>query len=242
MEIVMRKIDELYTDDPSRGSRSIRRQLGRQGIRVNRKRIQRLMRLMGIEAVYPKPRTTRRHPSHKVYPYLLRDLDIEQPNQVWAADITYIPMNRSFMYLVVVMDWYSRKILSWRVSNTMETDFCVEALQEALSRYGRPDIFNTDQGSQFTSKDFTETLKEHGVRISMDGRGRYQDNIIIERLWWTIKYQYLYLHSFDNGLALRRGLAEWISGYNYDRGHSALDDRTPDEVYYNLPHPFAQAA
>jgi len=238
----MQKIDELYTDDPSRGSRSIRRQLRRQGIRVNRKRIQRLMRLMGIEALYPKPRTTRRHPGHKVYAYLLKDLAITQPNQVWAADITYIPMNRGFMYLVVVMDWYSRKILSWRISNTMDSDFCVEALQEALSLYGRPEIFNTDQGSQFTSKDFTGTLKEHDVKISMDGRGRCQDNIMIERLWWTIKYQYLYLRSFENGRTLRCGLAKWISGYNHDRGHSSLDDKTPDEVYYGLPHPFAQAA
>ena len=239
---LMRKIDGLYTDDPSRGSRSIKRQLKRQGIRVNRKRIQRLMRIMGIEAVYPKPRTTRRHPGHKVYPYLLRGMTVEQPNQVWTADITYVPMNRGFMYLVVVMDWYSRKILSWRVSNTMDADFCVEALQEALSRYGRPDIFNTDQGSQFTSKDFTGTLKTHGVKISMDGRGRCQDNIFIERLWWTIKYQYLYLHSFENGSALRRGLTGWISTYYYDRGHSTLDDRTPDEVYYSSPHPLDKAA
>ena len=238
----MRRIDELYTADPSRGSRSIDRQLQRQGIKANRKRIQRLMRLMGIQAIYPRPRTTCPHPEHKIYPYLLRDLSIERPNKVWATDITYIPMDRGFMYLVAVMDWYSRKILSWRVSNTMESDFCVEALQEALSRYGRPDIFNTDQGSQFTSKDFTGTLKDHGVNISMDGRGRCQDNIFIERLWWTIKYQYLYLHSFNGGLALRRGLATWINGYNRDRGHSALDDRTPDEVYYGLPHPFAQAA
>ena len=201
------------------------------------------MRLMGIEVVYPKPpRTTRRHPGNKVYPYLYRNLAIARPNQVWATDITYIPMNRGFMYLVVVMDWYSRKILSWRVSNSMDADFCVEALQEALGRYGRPEIFNTDQGSQFTSKDFIGTLKEHGIKISMDGRGRCQDNIFIERLWWTIKYQYLYLHSFENGSALRRGLNEWISKYNYVRGHSALDDRTPDEVYYGLPHPFAQAA
>ena len=238
----MRKIDELYTDDPSRGSRSIKRQLKRESIRVNRKRIQRLMRLMGIEAVYPKPRTTRRHPDHKVYPYLLRNMTIDRPNQVWAADITYVPMNRGFMYLVVVMDWYSRKILSWQVSNTMDADFCVEALQEALSRYGRPEIFNTDQGSQFTSKDFTGTLKEHDVKISMDGRGRCQDNIFIERLWWTVKYQYLYLRSFGNGSDLRRGLAGWISRYNHDRGHSALDDKTPDEVYYGLPHPFDKAA
>jgi putative transposase len=146
------------------------------------------------------------------------------------------------MYLVVVMDWYSRKILSWRVSNTMDSDFCIQALQEALSRFGRPDIFNTDQGSQFTSKDFTGLLKEHQVKISMDGRRRCQDNIFIERLWWTIKYQYLYLHSFENGLVLRRGLAQWIRGYNHVRGHSSIDDRTPDEVYYGLPHPFAQAA
>ena len=166
----MRKIDELYTDEPSRGSRSIRRQLKRQGIIVNRKRIQRLMRMIGIEAVYPKPRTTRRHPDHKIYPYLLRNLAIEQPNQVWSADITYVPMNRGFMYLVVVMDWYSRKILSWRVSNTMDADFCVEALQEALSRYGWPEIFNTDQGSQFTSKDFTGTLKKHDVKIRSEER------------------------------------------------------------------------
>ena len=238
----MRKIDELYTEDPSRGSRSIRCQLRRQGIRVNRKRIQRLMRLMGIEEIYPKPRTIRRHPGHKRYPYLLKDLAITQPNQVWAADITYVPMSRGFMYLVAVMDWYSRKILSWRVSNTLESDFCVQALKEALSWFGRPDIFNTDQGSQFTSKDFTGLLKEHQVKISMDGRRRCQDNIFIERLWWTVKYQYLYLRSFENGLVLRGGLAVWIRGYNQVRGHSSLDDRTPDEAYYGLPHPFARAA
>ncbi len=239
---LMRKIDELYTEQPSRGSRSIARQLRRQGIKANRKRIQRLMRIMGIEAVYPKPNTSRPHPDHKVYPYLLRNLTIDRPNQVWAADITYIPMERGFMYLVAVMDWHSRKILSWRVSNTMESDFCVEALQEALVRYGCPEIFNTDQGSQFTSKDFTDTLKDNGIDISMDGRGRCQDNIFIERLWWTIKYQYLYLHSFDNGSALRCGLAGWINHYNCDRGHSALDDRTPDEVYFGIAHPFSRAA
>jgi len=239
---LMRKIDELYTEQPSRGSRSIARQLRRQGIKVNRKRVQRLMRLMGIEAVYPKPRTSRPHPEHKIYPYLLRNLTIDQPNQVWATDITYIPMERGFMYLVAVMDWYSRKILSWRLSNTMESDFCVEALKEALSRYGHPEIFNTDQGAQFTSKDFTKTLKNNGVAISMDGRGRCQDNILVERLWWTIKYQYLYLHSFDNGSDLRRGLASWINGYNYDRGHSSLDSKTPNEVYYGLPLPYAEAA
>jgi putative transposase len=240
---LMDKIDKLYTEDPSRGSRAIARHLRRHhGIRANRKKIQRLMRLMGIEAVYPKPNTSRPHPGHKVYPYLLRNLTIDRPNQVWASDITYVKMERGFMYLVVVMDWYSRKILSWRLSNTMESDFCVEALSEALSRYGRPEIFNTDQGSQFTSDDFTDTLKEHGVRISMDGRGRCQDNIFVERLWWTIKHQYLYLHAFDGGAALRNGLCRWISYYNHGRGHSALDDRTPDEVYYGLPLPYAEAA
>jgi len=240
---LMDLIDKLYTEDPSRGSRAIVKQLRRQhGIRANRKKIQRLMRLMGIEAVYPKPNTSRPHPGHKVYPYLLRNLMIERPNQVWASDITYVKMERGFMYLVVVMDWYSRKILSWRLSNTMESDFCVEALSEALSRYGRPEIFNTDQGSQFTSDDFTDTLKEHGVRISMDGRGRCQDNIFVERLWWTIKHQYLYLHAFDGGTALRNGLCRWISYYNHGRSHSALDDRTPDEVYYGLPLPYAEAA
>jgi putative transposase len=239
---LMRMIDELYLQNPSSGSRSLSRQLRRQGKKVNRKRVQRLMRLMGIEAVYPKPRTSRPHPQHKVYPYLLRDLTIDQPNQVWASDITYIPMARGFMYLVAIMDWHSRKILSWRVSNTMEPAFCIDALEEALDRYGAPDIFNTDQGAQFTSNAFTQVLKDHHVAISMDGRGRCQDNIIIERLWWTLKHQYIYLHSFDTGKALRRGLAWWIQFYNQERGHSSLDDRTPDEVYYDLAHPFAEAA
>jgi putative transposase len=238
----MRKIDELYLDNPSSGSRTIKRQLYRQGIRVSRKRIQRLMRLMGIEAVYPKPRTSRAHPQHKVYPYLLRDLTIDRSNQVWAADITYIPMDRGYMYLVAIMDWHSRKVLSWRVSNTMEPAFCVNALEEALSRLGAPEIFNTDQGAQFTSQAFTQVLKDHNVSISMDGRGRCQDNIFIERLWWTLKHQYIYLHSFDTGKALRRGLAEWLQYYNFVRGHSSLDGKTPDEVYFGLPRPFSEAA
>ena len=238
---LMRQIDEMYLQDPTLGSRSISRQFKRQGQKVNRKRIQRLMRLMGLEAIYPKPRTSRPHPQHRVYPYLLRDLTINRPNQVWAADITYVPMARGFMYLVAIMDWHSRKILSWRVSNTLEPSFCVEALQEALERYGSPEIFNTDQGAQFTSTAFTEVLKDNAVKISMDGRGRCQDNIFIERLWWTIKYQYLYLRSFDTGRALRQGLKEWIGYYNEERSHSSLDDRTPDEVYYGLPHPFAEA-
>jgi len=209
---------------------------------VNRKRVQRLMRLMGLEAIYPKPKTSRPHPGHKVYPYLLRNLKIDHSNQVWAADVTYIPMARGFMYLAVVMDWHSRKVLSWRLSNTLEADFCVEALEDALLRHGRPEIFNTDQGAQFTSQAFTGLLKSHEIQISMDGRGRVQDNIFIERLWWSIKYQYLYLWSFDNGAQLRKGLGQWFQLYNQERSHQALDNLTPDEVYYGLPHPFAEAA
>jgi putative transposase len=239
---LMRLIDEQYLKTPTWGSRSMRNHLRRLGYKINRKRIQRLMRLMGLEAIYPRPKTSRPHPEHKVYPYLLRNLNIERPNQVWSTDITYLPMNRGFMYLVAVMDWHSRKVLSWRLSNTMETDFCVEAVEEAIRRYGAPEIFNTDQGSQFTSDDFTGLLKKHDIAISMDGRGRAQDNIFIERLWWTLKYNYIYLRSFDNGAVLRRGIRGWFSFYNQERFHQALDNLTPDEVYYGLPHPFAEAA
>jgi putative transposase len=239
---LMQLIDEQYLKTPTWGSRSMRSHLWRLGYKVNRKRVQRLMRLMGLEAIYPKPRTSRPHPEHKIYPYLLRDLRIERPNQVWAADITYIPMARGFMYLVAVMDWYSRKVLSWRLSNTMEADFCVEALEEAIERYGCPEIFNTDQGAQFTSEAFTKVLKDNGIAISMDGRRRVQDNIFIERLWWTLKYHYLYLRSFTNGSELRDGLRNWFLFYNTDRFHQALDNKTPDEVYYGLPHPLAEAA
>ncbi len=239
---LMRLIDEQYLKTPSWGSRSMRNYLRRKGYKVNRKRVQRLMRLMGIEAIYPKPKTSRPHPGHKVYPYLLRNLSIDRPNQVWAADVTYIPMARGFMYLAVVMDWYSRKVLAWQLSNTLETNFCVQALEEALLQHGRPEIFNTDQGAQFTSQAFTGLLKSHEIQISMDGRGRVQDNIFIERLWWTIKYQYLYLWSFDNAAQLRQGLGQWFQLYNQERSHQALDNLTPDEVYYGLPHPFAEAA
>jgi len=238
----MRLIDEQYLKAPCWGSRSMRNHLRRLGYRVNRKRIQRLMRIMGLEAIYPKPKTSRPHPEHRVYPYLLRDLIIDRPNQVWTADITYIPMSRGFMYLVAVMDWHSRKILSWRVSNTLDSELCVEAVAEALERYKAPEIFNTDQGTQFTSRNFIDLLDAHKIRISMDGRGRVQDNIFIERLWWTLKYQYLYLHSFDNGSELRNGLGDWFLFYNQERSHQALDDLTPDEVYYGLPHPLAKAA
>ena len=200
------------------------------------------MRIMGLEAIYPKPKTSRPHPEHKIFPYLLRNLNIERSNQVWAADITYIPMSRGFMYLVAIMDWHSRKVLSWRLSNTMEADFCVEALAEAIRRYGTPEIFNTDQGAQFTSEAFTGLLEKYGIAVSMDGRGRCQDNIFIERLWWTLKYHYIYIRSFDNGSQLRRGLQQWFPFYNKERSHQGLDNMTPDEVYYDLPHPFAEAA
>ena len=239
---LMRIIDEQYLKTPSWGSRSMRNHLRRLGYKINRKRIQRLMRRMGLQAIYPKPRTSRPHPQHKVYPYLLRNLKIDRPNQVWAIDITYIPMSRGFMYLVAVMDWHSRKVLSWQLSNTLDTDFCVQAVEQAIGRFGTPEIFNTDQGAQFTSDAFTGLLKEHGINISMDGRGRVQDNIFIERLWWTLKYQYLYLWSFGSGSELRQGLEQWFEFYNAQRFHQALDNLTPDEVYFDLPHPFAEAA
>jgi putative transposase len=239
---LMRLIDEQFLKTPTWGSRSMRNHLRRLGYKVNRKRIQRLMRIMGLEPIYPKPRTSRPHPDHKVYPYLLRGKTIDRPNQVWSADITYIPMRRGFMYLVAVMDWHSRKVLSWRVSNTLESEFCIEALEQALRDHGKPEIFNTDQGAQFTSRGFVGLLESHGIQVSMDGRGRVQDNIFIERLWWTLKYHYIYLHSFDNGSELRRGLQQWVDFYNHERSHQSLDNLTPDEVYYGLPHPFAMAA
>jgi putative transposase len=239
---LMRLIDEQYLKTPAWGSRSIRNHLRRLGYKVNRKRVQRLMRLMGIEAIYPRAKTSRPHPQHKVYPYLLRNLSIDRPNQVWTADITYIPMSCGFMYLVAIMDWYSRKVLAWRLSNTLDADFCVEALESALSNFGKPEIFNTDQGAQFTSQVFTGLLKSSDVKISMDGRGRVQDNIFIERLWWTLKYQYLYLMTFDNGIQLHQGLYQWFNMYNSERSHQALNNFTPDEVYFDRPHPFFRAA
>ena len=239
---LMQLIDNQYLKTPSWGSRSMRNHLRRLGYKVNRKKVQRLMRLMGLQAIYPKPKTSRPHPQNKVYPYWLRNLKIDRPNQVWAADITYIPMNRGFMYLVAVMDWHSRKVLSWRVSNTLDADFCVAAVTDAISDCGVPEIFNTDQGAQFTSSAFTSLLKDHDINISMDGRGRVQDNIFIERLWWTLKYQYLYLWSFGNGSELHQGLGQWFGFYNAERSHQALDNLTPDEVYFELPHPFAEAA
>jgi putative transposase len=240
---LMRLIDEMYLDHPCRGSRSMRNQLNRLGYKVNRKKVQRLMQLMGIKAVYPKPRTTIPHPGHKVYPYRLRNLNINHSNQVWASDITFVPMKSGYMYLTVIMDWHSRKVLSWRISNSLEANFCIEALEEALNRYGAPEIFNTDQGSQYTSNKFTEVLKSHDVTISMDGRGRAQDNIIIERFWWSLKHQYLYLRAFESGSELYRGLKTWFEFYNRERAHQSLDTLTPDEVYYNIvPRRIRQAA
>jgi len=238
---LMRLIDKQYLKTPVYGSRSMRNYLRRLGYNINRKRVQRLMRLMGLEAIYPKPKTSKPHPEHKIYPYLLRGLKIRRSNQVWAADITYIPLERGFMYLVAVMDWYSRKVLSWRVSNTLEADFCVEALKEAIHFHGCPEIFNTDQGSQFTSEDFTDELKDHGIKISMDGRGRFQDNIFIERLWWTVKHHYVYLRTFDNGTDLRNGLQHWFEYYNQERFHQSLASLTPDEVYFK-EHKWLKAA
>jgi putative transposase len=229
---LMRLIDRQFLETPWYGSRQMARHLRREGYPVGRKRIRRLMATMGLEPIYQRPRTTVPHPEHQIYPYLLREMVIERPNQVWCADITYIPMRRGFLYLVAVMDWASRKVLSWRVSNTMDADFCIEALEEALERFGKPEIFNTDQGSQFTSPRFTGVLREAGVRISMDGRGRWMDNVFIERLWRSLKYECIYLHAFETGSALRTGLRDWIGYYNARRPHSALAGRTPDETYW----------
>ena len=232
---LMRVIDEQFLETPFYGSRQMTRWLRRQGYQVGRKRIRRLMRLQGLEAVYQKPRTTIPHPEHRVYPYLLRELEIERPNQVWCTDLTYIPLRRGFLYLVAVQDWASRKVLSWRLSNTMDVSFCVEALQEALDRYGPPEIFNSDQGCQFTSLEFTQTLKDAEVKISMDGKGRWMDNVFIERLWRSLKYECVYLHDFSTGSEARAVIQWWIDLYNARRPHSSLGGLTPDEAYQNLP-------
>jgi len=228
---LMRRIDELFLKYPFYGSRQMARQLRREGVRAGRHRVRRLMRLMGLAAIYQAPRTSDPHPAHRIYPYLLKGMVIELPNRVWCADITYIPVQRGFLYLVAIMDWATRHVLSWRLSNTMDARFCVEALEEALARYGKPEIFNTDQGSQFTSFDFTDVLKDAGIRISMDGRGRYMDNIFIERLWRSLKYEAVYLHEMTDGFRAERVIREWIDFYNGDRPHSALGGRTPAETY-----------
>lgn len=234
---LMRLIDEQYLETPWYGARQMARHLRRQGHGVDRKRIGRLMRQMGLSAIYQKPNTSTAHPQHKSYPYLLRGMTIDHPNQAWCADITYLPMRRGFLYLVAIMDWASRKVLSWRLSNTLDTDFCVTALEEALTRYGTPEIFNTDQGSQFTSEAFTAVLEDASIRISMDGKGRWMDNVMIERLWRSLKYECIYLHAYDTGSEVRHGLKRWIDFYNTQRPHSSLDDRTPDEAYWQKPRP-----
>jgi putative transposase len=228
---LMRLIDEQFVATPYYGSRQMARWLKRQGHDIGRHRVRRLMRVMGLRTIYQEPRTSQPHPQHRIYPYLLRNLAIIRANQVWCTDISYIPIKRGFLYLVAIMDWQSRKVLSWRLSNTMETDFCVEALEEALARYGVPDIFNTDQGSQFTSLEFTAVLKEHGIAISMDGKGRWIDNVFIERLWRSLKYECVYLTAFDTGVQARTAIGAWLSNYNQTRPHSTFDGQTPDEVY-----------
>jgi putative transposase len=222
----MRRIDALYTDHPFYGSRRIAFEL-----KMSRKRVQRLMRLMGIAALGPKPRTSKPAPGHKVFPYLLRGVSIERPNQVWACDITYVPIGTGFFYLVAIMDWASRAVLAWRLSNTMDTCFCLEALEEALARFGKPEIFNTDQGSQFTSQAFTGALERAGVRISMDGRGRFLDNIFIERLWRSLKHEDIYLKHYADGREARAGIASWIVFYNNRRPHQGLGYKTPMSVW-----------
>ena len=229
----MKRIDAVHLEWPFLGSRRINDALADDGLVVNRKRVQRLMRIMGLTALYPKLRTTQPAPGHRIYPYLLRDLTIDRPDQAWCADITYLPMARGFLYLVAVMDWYSRKVLSWRVSNTMDDDFCVEALEAAIANYGTPEIFNTDQGSQFTGTAFTGVLKREEIQISMDGRGRWMDNVFIESLWRSVKYEEVYLKAYENARQARSGLGTYFAFYNSRRRHQSLDRQAPDQVYFN---------
>jgi putative transposase len=229
---LMRLIDEIHLDEPYLGTRGIRNALWDKGHNVGRSHVRTLMRKMDIAALYQKPDLSKPHPEHSVYPYLLRGLTITEANHVWCTDITYIPMARGFCYLVAVMDWASRKVLSWRLSNTLDTSFCTEALEEAIARYGTPRIFNTDQGSQFTSDEFTKILKKHDIKISMDGKGRWMDNVFIERLWKSVKYQEVYLKEYDSIVTARNELKKWFGRYNARRRHQGLDNRTPDEVYW----------
>lgn len=238
---LMRRIDELHLELPFTGSRMLRDLLVREGHAIGRRHVATLMRRMGIEALYRRPNTSRRHPKHPVFPYLLRGLTINRPNQVWAMDITYIPMARGFIYLAAVLDWATRRVLAWRVSNSLTTDFCIEAVEDAIDRYGVPEMFNTDQGSQFTSGDFVGLLQQHNIRISMDGKGCWRDNVIVERFWRSIKYEEVYLHAYDSVSAAKAGIARYISFYNSRRPHTALDRQTPDTVYFDSL-PFAAAA
>jgi len=230
---LMNRIDRLHLEMPYAGSRMLRDLLNQDGIKVGRKHVATLMKRMGIEALYRKPKPTKKHPQHRVYPYLLRGLSIDRPNQVFAMDITYIPMARGFVYLVAVLDWYSRKVLSWRVSITMDVDFCLEALEEAINVHGVPEIVNTDQGSQFTSQAFTGLLKKKGIRISMDGKGAWRDNVFIERLWRSVKYEEVYLNAYDTGSDSRAAIGKYFNLYNRRRPHSSLKRKTPDQVYYS---------
>lgn len=235
---LMRRLDHLHLDYPFAGARMLRDLLQREHFQVDRKHVSTLMKRMGIQAVYRKPRTSQRDKGHKIYPYLLRGMAIHRPNQVWATDITYIPMARGFVYLVAIVDWYSRRVLAWRLSNTLTTDFCVGALEDALSRYGKPDIFNTDQGCQFTSEGFTSVLKKNNIRISMDGKGRWRDNVFVERLWRSVKYEEVYLHAYESVSQAKAGLERYFIFYNSQRPHSALGRMTPDQIYYDtLPLP-----
>ena len=237
---VMRRMDELHLELPFAGSRMLRGLLNQEGIVIGRCHVATLMKRLHIEALYRKPNTSKPTPGHKIYPYLLRGLTIDRPNQVWARDITYVPMARGFVYLAAIIDWFSRRVLSWRLSITMEADFCVEVLEEALARHGKPEIFNTDQGSQFTSHAFTSVLREVGIAISMDGRGAWRDNVFVERLWRSVKYEEIYLHAYDSVSTARASIGRYLAFYNGRRPHSSLDRRTPDQAYFDrLTHPAA---
>lgn len=240
--MLMSAIDEIYTAHPFFGARRIRDELREKGIRTSRRRVRRLMEMMGLETLSPKPNTSRPGKNHVRYPYLLRGMKITRPDQVWASDITYIRMPRGWCYLTVIMDWHSRRVLSWRLSNTLDSSFCVEALREALTRFGKPDIFNTDQGCQYTGKEFTEVLREAGVRISMNGKGRALDNVMVERLWRTVKYEEVYLKSYTDMVEARRELEQYIIWYNGSRKHSSLGKRTPDAVYFGREEETDEAA
>jgi len=229
---LMRLLDKGHMKHPYFGSRRLRDWLADHGHHVSRKKVVRLMRVMGIVPIYPKKNTSKPNRAHKVYPYLLRGLTIDRPNQVWCTDITYIPMAKGFLYLIAIMDWYSRKVLAWRLSNTMDVHFCLEALEEVIARYGTPEIFNSDQGAQFTSDAFTGTLKQHGIQISMDGKGRCMDNIFIERLWRSLKYEEIYLKAYDSVKDAKAGINEWMRFYNMNRRHQGIESRTPDSIYF----------
>ncbi len=230
---LMRRLDELHLQYPFAGSRMLQRLLKAQDHNIGRFKVRSLMKRMGIAALYRRPNTSKPAPRHKIYPYLLRDLKVTKPNQVWATDLTYIPMKKGFVYLVAILDWYTRKVLSWRLSNTMEADFCIEALEEALRKHGKPEIFNSDQGSQFTSQEFIKVLKREDIKISMDGKGAWRDNVFVERLWRTIKYEEVYLKAYASVGEARKSIGTYIAFYNQTRPHSSLDGQTPDQAYYN---------